>query len=178
MTSCPDLEAAILTTWEHRPELKGNALGTARAVLAWLELPATRLHTLRRLASRLATGGQSGQNRELMFDVGAEDAQGASEMSDESKGPDHGRGYGTPHMTRRRAATAQSPASLVGRDCEVRSSGGSITRGELVAVRDGWATLELHTGRTAVIRLASVVAIVAESGSASVAKAGELEEDQ
>jgi len=45
-------------------------------------------------------------------------------------------------------------------------------------VRDGWATLELHTGRTAVIRLASVVAIVAESGSASVAKAGELEEDQ
>ena len=175
MTSYPSFEAAIRATWTARPELESNALGTAKAVVAWLGLPESRLHTVRRLAGQLAT---SGRNPQPILEVWAEDAQGASEMSDESKGPDHGRGYGTPHMTRRRAATAQSPASLVGRDCEVRSSGGSITRGELVAVRDGWATLELHTGRTAVIRLASVVAIVAESGSASVAKAGELEEDQ
>jgi len=95
-----------------------------------------------------------------MFDVGAEDAQGENAMAETDK---HGSTFGVPH-TKRRASAAETPASLVGRDVEIRAVGGAIVRGRLSAERAGWLTVENHVGRTAVVRTDSVCTIVAESG--------------
>lgn len=82
-------------------------------------------------------------------------------MDDEvDETPASGHGGGTPRWHNK--PKAATPASLVGRDCEIRLAGGAVHRGELVAAGGPWLTLAMHHGRTAIVAKDAVVSIVDE----------------
>ena len=69
---------------------------------------------------------------------------------------------GEPRPAKKRRRLDSDLASLVNQVVEIRTVGGGIHRGDLLAVGTDWMVLDLRSGARALVRLGQVVAVTVD----------------